>query len=89
MSCDDFVILVINRSETEAENLKELIEFMDTPNVRTALPGNWRGALGADRLEALFIGSDLTADEIETLIGDIGKLDPNIPIVMTRASEAA
>ena len=89
MGVDDFVILVINRSESEAENLKELIEFMDAPNVRTASPRNWRGALGEERLEALFVGPDLSEDEVETLIGDIGKLDPNVPIVMARASDAA
>ena len=83
MSGQDFVILVINRSELEAENLKELIEFMDTPHVRIAKPGDWRDALGDDRLEAMFIGPDITAAEADQLVGDIGELDPNVPIVMT------
>ena len=88
MSGQDFVILVINRSEVEAENLKELIEFMDTPHVRTARPGDWRDALGDDRLEALFIGPDITADEADQLVGDIGEFDPNVPIVMTNTGNA-
>ena len=88
MSGQDFVILVINRSEVEAENLKELIEFMDTPHVRTAKPGEWREALGDDRLEAMFIGPDITADEADKLVGDIGELDPNVPIVMTNTGTA-
>ena len=89
MSEQDFVILVINRSEVEAENLKELIEFMDTPHVRTAGPGDWREALGDDRLEAMFIGPDVTADEADQLVGDIGELDPNVPIVMTNTGDAS
>lgn len=88
MSGEVFVILVINRSEVEAENLKELIEFMDTPHVRTAGPGDWRDALGDDRLEAMFIGPDISADEADQLVGDIGKLDPNVPIVMANTGNA-
>ena len=88
MSGQDFVILVINRSEVEAENLKELIEFMDTPHVRTAGPGDWREALGDDRLEALFIGPDISAADADRLVGDIGEFDPNIPIVMTNTGES-
>ena len=88
MSGQEFVILVINRSAVEAENLKELIEFMDTPHVRTAQPGDWREALGGDRLEALFIGPDITAAEADQLLGDIGKFDPNVPIVMTNTAAA-
>jgi hypothetical protein len=89
MSGQDLVILVISRSDVEAENLKELIEFMDTPHVRMARPGHWREALGDDRLEALFIGPDVTADEADQLVGDIGDLDPNVPIVMTTMGDAS
>ena len=45
-------------------------------------------ALGGDRLEALFIGPDITADEADQLVGDIGELDPNVPIVMTNTGDA-
>lgn len=89
MSGDDCVILVINRAKAEADNLKELIEFMDTPNVRTATPTKWRQELGEARLEALFIGPDLSTEEIDTLIADVGDLDPNVPIVMMNAEGAA
>ena len=89
MSGDDCVILVINRARAEADNLKELIEFMDTPNVRTALPTTWRQELGEARLEALFVGPDLSTDEIDALIADVGDLDPNVPIVMMNAAGAA
>lgn len=86
---DEYVILVVNRGNAEAENLKELIEFMDTPNVRTAVPGHWHEVLGERRLEALFVGSDLSANEVNTLLADIGKFDPNVPIVMMDDGEAA
>ena len=89
MPGDDCVILVINRVQAEADNLKELIEFMDTPHVRTATPAEWRERLGEARLEALFVGPDLTSDEIDTLISDVGELDPNVPIVMMNAEGAA
>jgi len=62
---------------------------MDTPNVRTATPGDWRQVLGDRRLEALFVGPDLSADEVKVLIADIGEYDPNVPIVMMNDGEAA
>ena len=89
MTGEAYVILVINRAQADADNLKELIEFMDTPNVRTALPGEWRQRLGDRRLEALFVGPDLSADEIDTLLVDVGEFDPNVPIVMMQAEGAA
>jgi len=89
MSGDDYVILVVNRTKVEAEKLKELIEFMDSPNVRTTEPGNWRRTLGDHRLEALFVGPNLSTDEVSGLLADIGEFDPNVPIVMMNDGEAA
>jgi len=89
MTGDNYVILVINRAQADADNLKELIEFMDTPNVHTASPDEWRQELGDRRLEALFIGPDLSTDEIDALLVDVGKFDPNVPIVMMQAESAA
>jgi len=88
MTGEDYVILVINRAQADADNLKDLIEFMDTPNVRTALPGEWRQELGDRRLEAMFVGPDLSADEIDTLLIDVGEFDPNVPIVMMQSEGA-
>lgn len=76
------MIMVVNPAGAAADNLKELIEFMDAPDVRTATPSKWREQLGDSRLEAVFVGPDLTDKDIRSLVGDIGKLDPNIPIVM-------
>lgn len=89
MTGENYVILVINRAQADADNLKELIEFMDTPNVRTALPGAWRQELGDRRLEALFVGPDLSTDEIDALLVDVGEFDPNVPIVMMQAEGVA
>lgn len=74
--------MVVNRAGAAAENLRELIEFMDAPNVCTATPAKWQKRIGESRLEAVFIGLDLSDKDVRTLVDDIGKLDPNIPIVM-------
>lgn len=82
MTADDRMILVVNHGIPAARNLKELIEFMDTPNVRIAAPDDWRSKLGEHRLEALFVGPDVSDQEVDRLLGDIGEMDPNVPIVM-------
>ena len=84
----DCMIMVVDRSGAHARNLAELIEFMDTPRVRTAHPGDWRQRLGECRLEAVFVGPDLSDADIRKLFADVGKLDPNVPIVMLNANDA-
>ena len=76
------MILVVNSGAEQAANLKSLIEFMDTPEVLTANPGDWRERVGDQPIEALFVGADLSATDIDELLNDIGSIDPNIPIVM-------
>lgn len=76
------MIMVVNRTGSAAENLKELIEFMDAPHVCTSTPMKWQQQIGDSRLEAVFIGPDLTDKDIRAVVHDIGELDPNIPIVM-------
>jgi hypothetical protein len=78
----DRMILVVSSIAADAENLRGLIEFMDTPNVKTALPGDWRTILGDARLAALFVGQDLSTDEVDSLLGEVVRMDPNVPIVM-------
>jgi len=82
LSNADSMIMVVNRTASAAENLKELIEFMDAPHVCTATPSGWREEVGDHRLDAVFIGPDLDDKDIHSLVDDIGQLDPNIPIVM-------
>ena len=89
MTSGDCVILVVNRSESAARNLKDLIEFMDTPPVIIAAPDDWQHELGTQRLEALFVGPDMSDGEVDRLLKDVGDLDPNIPIVMMNEDTAA
>jgi DNA-binding NtrC family response regulator len=87
MNNADSTIVVVNNSAATTDNLKALIEFMDTPQVCSAKPGEWRTAVGDRRVEAVFVGPDLNDLEVRSLVGDIGNLDPNIPIVMLSESE--
>jgi|GEM_PF-1395583 len=82
MSSFESLIVVVNNSTATTSNLKELIEFMDTPQVCSARPHEWQSLVGDRRIEAVFVGPDLDDGEVRTLVGDIGDLDPNIPIVM-------
>jgi hypothetical protein len=81
--------MVVNAGAAAADNLKELIEFMDAPEVRVATPAKWREVAGKTRLEAVFVGPDLGDEEVHTLLADIGDLDPSIPIVMLDAEADA
>lgn len=82
------LIMVVNHGQTDADNLRQLIEFMDEPEVCTATPDNWRDVIGERRLGAVFVGADLNDDEVRRMLSDIGKLDPNVPIVMLKGAEA-
>ncbi len=74
--------MVVNAGTAAADNLKELIEFMDAPEVRVATPSQWRAVAEEGRIEAVFVGPDLDEDEVRRLLVGIGDLDPSIPIVM-------
>ena len=76
------MILVVNEGADQARNLKSLIEFMDTPDVLTAEPGDWRERIGDRTIDALFVGADLSPSVVDELLSDIASIDPNIPIVM-------
>lgn len=84
----EYMILVVNRNPEPARNLKELIQFMDTPHVRVTRPECWRETLGDYRLQALFVGPDVGDREVEALIADVGVFDPNASIVMLNEGEA-
>ena len=74
--------MVIDPAEGSARNLKELIEFMDAPAVCIASPEDWRSRIGQHRVAAVFLGQDIPSDERDRLIGDVGKYDPNVSIVL-------
>ena len=75
-------ILIVDQDLAMAANLKELIEFMDTPSVVTAAPSEWRERLGSGRLEAMFVGAALPDDVVGHLLADLKTYDPNVPIVV-------
>ena len=83
----DRVIMIIDDDGTRARNLKELIEFMDVPRVHISAPENWLSKLGHRRLAAMFLGVDLTDDQIDRLMQGISELDPNVPIVMVNRDQ--
>lgn len=82
MNSADGMIVVVNRDGSTAENVKELIEFMDAPSVCAATPAKWQEQVGDGRLEAVFIGPDLSEKDIRAVVHEIGERDPNIPIVV-------
>ncbi len=87
-SANDKTILVIDADAAKADNVRELIEFMDMPSVITAIPADWRERLGERRLEAMFVGPELTDSEVAGLVSQLEEMDPNVPIVMMQDGAA-
>ena len=81
------VIVVIDQDMAAAENVRQLIEFMDTPSAIGAQFLNWREQLAERRLEALFMGPDLTDKQISTVLSEVAEIDPNIPVVMLQQTD--
>lgn len=82
MTAGEKTILVVDQDPVLAEHVRELIEFMDSPSVVCAEPADWRQRLGQRRLEALFVGPDLTPDDVTVLLADLRSVDPNVPVVV-------
>lgn len=76
------MILVINREQTEAEDLRQLIEFMDNTDVHVATPAGWQDELGTAELEALFLGADLCEQDVNDVLTRVSEIDPDVPIVL-------
>jgi len=89
MSAEDRLIMVIDQSVDRAQNLKELIEFMDAPDVCTATPRNWQSRLGEHRLAAVFLSEELPRQDMGRIIDNVGKIDPNVPIVLVNGEHHA
>ena len=87
MNAPESVVLIVESVAAELENLRELIEFMDTPNVCVAVPASWQEALGDRRLEAVFVGPDLSEKQVDALLDSVQKIDPNVPIVILNAEQ--
>jgi len=89
MATSGRLIMVIDQSDDRADGLKELIEFMDAPDVCTATPGNWQVRMGQHRLAAIFVNEELPQADMSGLLNNIGKLDPNVPIVLISSAHHA
>ncbi|MEO1244420.1 MAG: hypothetical protein AAFX56_01955 [Pseudomonadota bacterium] len=81
------MILVVDRESGAASRLKSMIEFFDSPRVVTAAPEDWRRRLeidqhGRQRLDAVFLGTKLKESEIDEVVGGVGRIDPNVSIVL-------
>jgi len=82
MSLRERTILIVDDNAASAENLRELIEFMDNPSVTTTASSEWKQALGERRLEALFIGPDLGERELANLLVELQEIDATVPVVL-------
>ncbi len=76
------MILVVDSQEQVAARLKSMIEFMDTPEVVTAEPRDWKARIEGARLDAVFLGPDLADGEISEVVAGVGDIDPNASIVI-------
>lgn len=88
MTGNALLFMIVDDTRDRAENLKELIEFMDVPAVEVTAPENWKSDIGDRRLAAVFLSDDLDGERLRRLISDVGEHDPNVPIVLVNHAEA-
>ena len=82
MTSSDRVILVIDDQPERANQLRDMIEFMDAPSVRVLHPNRWRENVEDLRIAAVFLSDSVSEAASDRVVRDIGRIDPNIPIVM-------
>ncbi len=82
MANGEKTIMVIDHDLTVSKHVKELLEFMDSPCVVTAMPEDWKERLGERRLEAMFVGPELEDDTVDELLTELETMDPNVPVVV-------
>lgn len=86
MQSENHLIFIVTDDRNAAGHLKELLEFMDAPLVECVLPAKWQSGLGNRRLSAVFLGPGMDAGTCESIISEIGELDPNTSIVIVEAT---
>ena len=82
MSDRDRVIMIVDESAERSANLKSLIEFMDAPRVVTSGPAECATRVVDERLAAVFVSRTLGDDRMTDLLEQIGRTDPNVPIIL-------
>jgi len=88
MTSHDGIIMVVSDGPDEAQNIKELIEFMDIPRVCTSMPANWLSLVGGHILDAVFVGPDISDSGFRSVVDDVGEYSPNVPIVILKKRSA-
>lgn len=76
------VIIIIDRDSARASELKNQIVFMDETNVLVAQPDDWRECCDSELIRAVFVGPDMSEDEVRDLVGEIGAINQQAPIVL-------
>ena len=89
MTSHDGIIMVVSDEPDEAQNVKELIEFMDVPLVCTSFPANWLSLVGDHILDAVFVGPGLSDRSFRSVVDDVGEYSPNVPIVILHKRTAS
>ena len=82
MTTADRVILVIDERSERATPLKEMIEFMDAPEVRITIPEEWKNALGQQRPAAIFLTDAVSEVKVNCILDELAEIDPNVPVVL-------
>lgn len=75
-------ILIIDIDSERAGALKGMIEFLDTPNVKVAVPADWLTEAARQPLHAIFIGNGLSVKDADALCEDIEMRYPGVPVVV-------
>lgn len=86
MSVSRRTILILGEDPLMSDHVKELVEFMDTPHVITAMPADWKARLGDSRLEAMFVNPELSSETVCDVLRELSEFDPNVSIVMLEKS---
>lgn len=82
MADADRVIMIVDDSVERSERLKSLIEFMDAPSVITSRSSDCVSRVVDARLAAVFVSRSLAEARLNGLIEEVGRNDPNVPIVL-------
>lgn len=87
MTVTDRVILIIDASDEHALRLKDMIEFMDAPEVRITVPEDWLSAVDDRRLAAVFLTESVSNEFTRSIISKMAEIDPNVPIVVATGGD--
>jgi sigma-54 dependent transcriptional regulator, flagellar regulatory protein len=76
------LVVVIHESAEDGLRLKELIEFMDAPDVLVATAADWERKCEGRRMAAVFVSGGLAAREQGKVFDAVAAIDCNVPLVL-------